>query len=198
MEKEKFLDDVKTKKDFKNETEEKFLKDLENSVENLTLRTDIHKNIENAAKTKSHLSSSKKCRYFNRGFCKYATKCKYAHPADTTCNVFLTDEQCFVYKCPYRHTKDCRYWKRGQGCHRGKTCQYLHKDDKRFRHDEVVLEEGILVELTQNKNNCKENEIEIDRYKMSNEDIFSGDKCADNLVYESELRTLNSTQLPTE
>ena len=49
----------------------------------------------------------KKCRYYNKGYCKYAKKCRYFHPK----NVFLKhmqDKRCFQKGCSGRHPEVCK------------------------------------------------------------------------------------------
>ena len=79
----------------------------------------------------------KKCRYFNRGFCKYGQKCRFYHPRQV-CNEFLLEGICRQHKCPQRHPRHCRYWTtRQEGCNRGDFCQYLHVHEKRYSGEEI-------------------------------------------------------------
>ena len=67
----------------------------------------------------------RKCRYFNRGFCKYRTKCKYTHPKET-CKEYSENQRCKTKDCPFRHQKECKWSKKDEGCKRGSDCEYLH------------------------------------------------------------------------
>ena len=66
----------------------------------------------------------KKCRYYNRGFCKYATKCKFLHPTET-CKVYLSDKICDKSDCDFRHQKLCKWLESNDGCKRD-NCVYRH------------------------------------------------------------------------
>ena len=73
-----------------------------------------------------HRNISKKCRHYNRGFCKFGRSCKYYHPK-LVCEVYLQDGLCLQRKCPKRHPRHCRYWSsKSEGCTRNEECQYLH------------------------------------------------------------------------
>ena len=76
---------------------------------------------------------SKKCKYFNRGYCKYKFKCKFVHPGEI-CTIYLEGKRCDDKNCEDRHPKVCKWWLQG-GC-RGRNCDYLHvtsvhDDDKK-------------------------------------------------------------------
>ena len=78
------------------------------------------------------LSNAKKCRYYDRGYCKFQDGCSFVHPL-TICQKFLqkeVKEQCNQRQCKDRHPKNCKYWSREEGCRRGEYCQYLHQQNK--------------------------------------------------------------------
>ena len=66
----------------------------------------------------------KRCRYYNRGFCKYTTKCKFVHPTET-CKVYLSGKICDKSDCEFRHPKICKWLESKGGCKR-ETCDYRH------------------------------------------------------------------------
>ena len=70
----------------------------------------------------------KKCRYDDKGYCKYQKKCKFQH-SGKTCDQFLKDGKCDSgQSCQDRHPKDCKFWQRDTGgCKRDQLCKYLHK-----------------------------------------------------------------------
>ena len=76
---------------------------------------------------KTRATKLRKCRYFNRGFCKYGVNCKFYHSPDI-CNDYLEEGICRKNYCTERHPKVCKYWGGNQnGCSRdSSTCQYLH------------------------------------------------------------------------
>ena len=53
----------------------------------------------------------RKCRYYNRGYCKFKENCHYLH-SSSVCDTFLKDGICRKTDCKERHPKDCRYWTR--------------------------------------------------------------------------------------
>ena len=61
-----------------------------------------------------------KCRYFNRGYCKFKENCRFFH-SSVICEDFLEIGICKSSNgCIKRHPKNCRYWcKRAEGCKRG-------------------------------------------------------------------------------
>jgi hypothetical protein len=67
----------------------------------------------------------KKCRYFNRGYCKYKDKCRYTHPKNI-CTEHLQSMKCETRDCLGRHPKTCKWWSKQDGCKRGSECGYLH------------------------------------------------------------------------
>ena len=70
--------------------------------------------------------TKKKCKFFNRGFCKYSNKCRFGHPLDV-CKDYLRDYKCERKECCDRHPKRCK-WDINGDCRRGSECLYLHID----------------------------------------------------------------------
>ena len=83
----------------------------------------------NANVTKDHgkvvHTKTKKCRYFNRGYCKYKSGCRYSHPKEV-CKEHLASQNCENVNCLDRHPKVCKWMESKNGCNRGTTCDYLH------------------------------------------------------------------------
>ena len=67
---------------------------------------------------------ARKCRYFNRGYCKYTSKCRFFHPGDI-CQTYLDSHKCIQKECPLRHPKQCK-WVGGNGGCKRQNCAYLH------------------------------------------------------------------------
>ena len=67
----------------------------------------------------------KRCRYHNRGYCKYKLGCRFTHMAEN-CDGYLASGKCDTKDCPYRHPKACKWMKISLGCRRGAECEYLH------------------------------------------------------------------------
>ena len=74
---------------------------------------------------KAIIIKRKKCRYFNRGYCKYKDKCRYMHPKNI-CTEYLQSMKCETRDCLGRHPKTCKWWSKQDGCTRGSECGYLH------------------------------------------------------------------------
>ena len=64
-----------------------------------------------------------KCRYFNRGFCKYKNKCRFGHPRQI-CSDYLENGKCEKRPCDQRHPKQCKWDKSDNSCRRGAECLY--------------------------------------------------------------------------
>ena len=78
---------------------------------------------------KTRCSKRKKCRYFNRGYCKF-TKCRYIHPEKLR-SIYLEGGNC-DQSCPDRHPKVCKWIESVGGCRRD-NCAYLHTDERSDR-----------------------------------------------------------------
>ena len=66
----------------------------------------------------------KRCRYFNRGYCKYKGKCKYVHPGHI-CKEHERNKKCENSECEGRHPKSCKWLSSRVGCIR-EGCDYQH------------------------------------------------------------------------
>ena len=111
----------------------------------------------------------KKCRYHNRGYCKFKDNCRFLH-SQVICGNFLENQVCRTRQCQKRHPRDCRYWTGNpEGCIRQETCQYLHLPIKRFcsEKDKVGIEPEIgnsesEYSTSEEKNNCNDCEFSYD------------------------------------
>ena len=66
----------------------------------------------------------KKCRYYDKGYCKYQKKCRYFHPIEV-CKTHLEKQKCKENGCRGRHPRACKWFQRDIGCKRV-DCGYLH------------------------------------------------------------------------
>ena len=83
--------------------------------------------------------NKRKCRYYNRGHCKYRDRCKFNH-SEHICQVYLDSGKCEVKNCVDRHPKVCKFWTKSKsGCIRKTSCDFLHvtlaKDDQREKEE---------------------------------------------------------------
>ena len=137
---------------------------------NLEKYEDIAKNAASGVLTdpyKSKKSNMKRCRWWNRGYCREGTaRCPYNHPTED-CEQNLQDGHCFIQGCTLRHRRRCKYWGTADGCFRKEDCQYLHVDDP--NNVTAGKENAKVVNMSQDK------PLENLKNKMDNtqEDLFS-------------------------
>ena len=73
----------------------------------------------------------RKCRYYNKGYCKNETECNFYHP-ENVCDKFLSGNECSDRGCTKRHPRSCKFWlKDSRGCFRGDSCKYLHREEEK-------------------------------------------------------------------
>ena len=65
------------------------------------------------------------CRYFNRGFCKFRSKCRYFH-SQRICEKIFESQSCDDKNCEDRHPNQCKWYNSSIGCRRNSECLYLH------------------------------------------------------------------------
>ena len=89
---------------------------------------------------------AKKCKYYNRGYCKYKFKCKFVHPGES-CKTYLEGKRCDEKNCEDRHPKVCKWWLKG-GC-RGRNCDYLlyMMMTNKMRHTKTFLVMGVRIAM---------------------------------------------------
>ena len=105
-------------------------------------------------------TSSKRCRYWNSGYCREGTtKCPYYHPP-SDCQQHLQEGRCSSQGCGLRHRKRCKYWGTQAGCFRNGHCQYLHVFDRVTDNQEVEVENDM--KDKDKKNRCEHGEKDTD------------------------------------
>ena len=72
----------------------------------------------------SVMEKRRKCRYFDRGYCKYKNKCRYKHPKEI-CEEYFKYGKCLNKGCERRHPKTCKWLATKAGC-RKPECDYHH------------------------------------------------------------------------
>ena len=93
---------------------------------------------------------SKKCRYYNRGYCKFHDQCNFFH-SSSICEQFQQEGMCRKKGCRERHPRNCRYWtKNPEGCKRNELCQYMHVPSKKYDQKYVQNEDSevLLVDIS--------------------------------------------------
>ena len=79
----------------------------------------------------------KKCRYFNGGYCRLKSSCKFLHPKDH-CKI----DKCIDKACPNRHIKPSNNWLKN-ACKFDETCE--------FKHEAVVVQRDVTGETVENQ-----------------------------------------------
>ena len=99
----------------------------------------------------------RKCRYFNRGFCKYREGCKYYH-SPVICKDYVEVGICRKSSCFNRHPKTCKHWSVSpNGCPREDSCLYLHKRSGQYVNDNIDDASEITSENSENEvSDCDE------------------------------------------
>ena len=107
---------------------------------------------------KMSLSSvnTKRCKYYNRGYCKQRENCKFLHPTEEC----ALRDKC-INNCLKRHRKICRYGIYGYH-NKHNVCEFLHGDF--FNIDNKNT----------NSNNIREMELEEEVKRLENqiEDVY--------------------------
>ena len=90
-------------------------------------RNDVNKDVHNTDFGDGNLKKKqKKCKFYNRGFCKYKRKgCRFLHPQQI-CKEHLEKLKCVNKDCGDRHPSVCKWLQSRSGCKRGEECDFLH------------------------------------------------------------------------
>ena len=145
------------------ETERKKVKLLEDIIKNQKKNIDILKekkeeeDIEQPKDKKG--KRSKRCRYWNRGFCREKSSCLFSHVKED-CESFQKEGSCYDRTCKKRHRKECRYYSKGN-CFRGNRCEYKHGSNTQIQETKKDNQQGY-------KSDC--HECEYCDYKCRNKD----------------------------
>lgn len=112
------------------------IKRIDEEIKELTKKTDVIIQTEEAVGSSSReetregydvssrVTKRKRCRYYNRGYCKYELKCRFIHPTEI-CKEHMQSKKCININCGGRHPKRCKWLEKEQGCRRS-NCDYLH------------------------------------------------------------------------
>ena len=98
-------------------------KEMEEISEKINKSKEKEANETNGGENDDAKVESKRCRYFNRGHCKFKNSCKFKHHKEI-CTIYLECGSCNDNSCMRRHPKQCKWWQRGE-CKR-QDCNYLH------------------------------------------------------------------------
>ena len=101
------------------------------------------------------LQKTRKCRHFNRGFCKFRNNCNFDHNPEI-CDDYLRNKLCKRTDCPHRHPKPCRNVKNGERCNWGQNCLYLHIiSNETSKSEENSIADNITKSITYSCDICK-------------------------------------------
>ena len=99
--------------------------------------------VKNKNTIKQEEQIKKRCKWYNRGFCREKGGCSYEH-AKEDCQEHLNGG-CTIKGCStLRHRRKCRYFNSKEGCYRGESCEYLHivcNEDKEDNTEEETISE---------------------------------------------------------
>ena len=104
----------------------------------------------------------KVCKYYNTGYCKYDSKCKFFHSKESC------EGGCAGKQCHKRHPKACKYKSK---CKRKSSCKYKHSDSSNELdlQDQVKALKSIVEELQkenmQQRQNAEILKSELDKVK---------------------------------
>ena len=135
-----------------------------------------------------------KCRYYDRGHCKYKRGCKYFHPRDI-CKYYLDNGKCMEKSCVDRHPKVCKFWSKSKaGCKRGQACDFIHVT--LAQHDDVKENSEIFSEHVFQCVGCKSSWDErkfVVQHNISNQIINFCLNCNDWIKDKSKVLEANWT-----
>ena len=144
-------------------------------------------------------NNTKKCRYYNQGYCKKKNNCKYIH-IDIDC-----EEDCSLSTCTKRHRIQCKD---------GNECYYFSKDNCEFLHNNMIkkIKENIkdenrnfrtkinelamIIETKDNQLRQKDMENQEIQYKFSQ--IMEQNKIASERIERLEKRVNENVQKEEE
>ena len=89
------------------------------------------------------IKEKRRCKWFNRGYCKEKERCSFVHPRQD-CQEHLQG-RCTIRGCTLRHRRVCKFNATKEGCIRGKMCEYIHNElpKQKYTVEDVVETEEI-------------------------------------------------------
>ena len=131
---------------------------------------------------KNRVKSQRRCRFYNRGFCKEGSVCSFFHPSEN-CKEFCTSGFCSKREsCLQRHPFQCKYWSKGY-CWRKESCLYLHKKEDKPNASKIDEEVSSLNEEDlKNPQNITNHEVSARDAKNDSKDELEESKSVDNVL----------------
>ena len=112
------------------------------------------------------IKERKKCKFFNRGYCRYKSECRFVHPGEI-CKIYLEGKKCNDKSCADRHPKVCKWWLQGE-CRRH-DCEYLHDT---LVHDDDNQNDAHKLFPCYGCKNCYDDKTCVVQYVVQNMSIF--------------------------
>ena len=141
-------------------TNSEAIKRIDSEIEKHQKQFDNNKDVDGTA------MKEKKCKYFNKGYCKFKIKCKFAH-SEEICKTYLEGRKCEEAACKDRHPKVCKWWLKG-GCKR-EDCAYLHVT---LVHDDGEQTKAHKYYPCYSCKNCFDDRTCVMQYMVQNGTIF--------------------------
>ena len=107
----------------------------------------------------------KRCKWWNRGYCKFKQKCPFLHPKE-----ICIEEKCVDKDCQKRHPNNCKNWEKGE-CKFTGFCEFKHLNVENKSEDVAVQN---LDDAFVDYDNINSDE---DEFENKNEKSESCDKC---------------------
>ena len=110
------------------------------------------------------------CRYFDNGYCRFETKCKYYHSKEK-----CVEETCGGRGCHKRHPRNCKFYSKGK-CKFNDKCAFKHStlnvvNSETKNSEHIKLENQVKVLEYENENLKKENNIKDFNIHVQNESL---------------------------
>ena len=112
-------------------------------------------------------TKSKKCNFYNRGFCKQGSSCQYVHPQEV-CERHEHGENCGDRNCNKRHLYSCKHFNSEPGCTRGETCAFSHKTGSKVKEDLGRCATA----LGEDENHIADEEIVVDESEKEKDELL--------------------------
>ena len=140
---------------------------------------------DDVEKEERSMFNKRKCRYFDKGFCKFRVKCRYIHPK-RICEDYLRNGKCEVPGCKERHPEMCRYWGSGK-CRRNENCDFLHATLENVDEDKSSTFKCVGCQNVWTDNTC------VVKHNVNGRETFFCLNCQDWIKFKTRVHDKNWT-----
>ena len=160
---------------------EEWISSNKDSIVKLELDLENLKTIKLDESAKANKNKVNRCKWWNRGFCKYKKDCPDLHPQE-----ICSEGQCESKECEKRHPNTCKNWKKGF-CKFLEQCEFSHPIlETQVKVDsEQIMGEAIVID---------DNYVDYDNLDSDDDDTddnreikFNCDQCEYTCKMESNL-----------